>query len=261
MEIDFENEFVEAGKSCLPEQQRQHFYEKMKRVAVSVHIVHADRIRDGNKFEKLEDSDMGSGFVITKDGHIMTCSHLVRPVIKEGRILFIAYAVEPDVLREAMVLYDEPGSDVAVLQLKEGDRQFDFCKFGSKKDISTGMEVFSISNPLGFELSFFRGHVSFPCFVDGDIQMKAAKFDDAKFDDDLPLIQLNNVQIRSGASGGPIFGGNGRVIGMCSFGVGDSDYAVHVQRLSEVRSKKFPTLPSLQATHLKKRRAKTKPSY
>lgn len=229
MEINFENEFIEAGKSCLPQHKRQHFYEKMKRAAVSVHVVEADRIRDGNRFEKLEDSDMGSGFIITKDGHIMTCSHLVQGVIKDGRLLFIAYAEEPDVVREAMVLYDEPGSDVAVLQLKKVDREFDFCKFGRKEDISMGMEVFSILNPFGFEFTFFRGQVSFPSFVYGDIQMKAAKFDV-----DLPMIQLNDLHIRSGASGGPLFDGKGRVIGMCSFGVGGTGYAVHVQRLSEV---------------------------
>ncbi|KAI8545287.1 hypothetical protein RHMOL_Rhmol07G0029800 [Rhododendron molle] len=245
MEINFENEFIEAGKSCLPQQKRQHFYEKMKRAAVSVHVVEADCIRDGNKFEKLEDSDMGSGFIITKDGHIMTCSHLVQGVIKDGRLLFIAYAEEPDVLREAMLLYDEPGSDVAVLQLKKVDREFDFCKFGRKEEISMGMEVFSISNPLGLEFSFLMGRVSLSSLVAGDIQIQAAKFDD-----DLPLIQLNNVNILSGASGGPLFDGKGRVIGMCSFGVGDTGYAVHVQRLSEVH------LASSEGTHPKKKRGR-----
>ncbi|KAG5538598.1 hypothetical protein RHGRI_019240 [Rhododendron griersonianum] len=136
-------------------------------------------------------------------------------VIKDGRLLFIAYAEEPDVLREAMVLYDEPGSDVAVLQLKKMDREFDFCKFGRKEDISMGMEVFSISNPLGLEFSFLMGYVSLSNLVARDIQIQAAKFDD-----DLPLIQVNNVKILSGASGGPLFDGKGRVIGMCSFGLG-----------------------------------------
>ncbi|XP_058221889.1 uncharacterized protein LOC131331936 [Rhododendron vialii] len=223
MEINFENEFIEAGKSCLPQRKRQHFYEKMKRAAVSVHVVKADRIRDGNKFEKLEDADMGSGFIITKDGHIMTCSHLVQGVIKDGRLLFIANAEEPDVLREATVLYDEPGSDVAVLQLKKVDREFDFCMFGRKENISMGMEVFSISNPLGLEFSFLMGQVSLSSLAAGDIQIQAAKFDD-----DLHLIQLNNVNILSGASGGPLFDGKGRVIGMCSFGIGDTGYAVHI---------------------------------
>lgn len=133
-------EWISRGWKKLPPGTTEATFlrENEKRVAVSVHIVHPDSVEDGNKFKKLQDSDMGSGFVVTKEGHIMTCSRVVRCVIEEGRILFITYEEEPDVFREAMVLYDEPGSDVAILLLKEVDRAFDFCKFGSKEDIIIG---------------------------------------------------------------------------------------------------------------------------
>lgn len=243
MQITFEDEFLEAENGRLPQQQRQHFYEKMRRVAVAVHIVEANRELHGNRFEKLEDSAIGSGFIITKDGHIMTCLHVVRPAsIKERRIL-IARAEEPDVFREAVEEgHDEPGSDVAVLKLTEVDREFDYCKFGSTDDISIGMEAFSISNPLGFEFSFLMGQVSFPWVVNGDIKMK--KTNSARsYDADLPQVQFNNLHTRPGSSGGPVFDGKGRVIAMSSFGLGFIDYGIHLRKLNEIRAKVFPTLP------------------
>ncbi|KAI8570983.1 hypothetical protein RHMOL_Rhmol01G0081700 [Rhododendron molle] len=225
MQITFEDEFLEAEKnSPLAQQQSRRFYEKMRRVAVAVHIGKANRELHGNKFQRLQGSGIGSGFIITKDGHIMTCLHNVLPARIKKRRIFIARAEEPDVFREAVEEgHDEPGSDVAVLKLKEVDQEFDYCKFGSIDDVSIGKQAFSISNPLGFEFSFLMGQVSFPCVVHGDIKMK--KTNSARsYDAELPLVQFNNLHTRPGSSGGPVFDGKGRIIAMSCFGLGDIDY-------------------------------------
>ncbi|GMP97821.1 hypothetical protein CsSME_00045928 [Camellia sinensis var. sinensis] len=96
----------------------------------------------------------GSGFIISKDSHILTSSHVIEDCTD------IVVGRTADELKEAVVFYDDKLSDVAILKVKDMDEQYDFCKFGRVENLHIGMDVFSIMPcPTKLEFSFTQGYV------------------------------------------------------------------------------------------------------
>ncbi|KAI7992008.1 putative periplasmic serine endoprotease DegP-like [Camellia lanceoleosa] len=88
----------------------------MRRVVVMV--------RFAKNLPASEDEDTisfgeGSGFIISKDGHILTCSHVIEDCTD------IVVGRTADELKEAAVFYDDKLSDVAILKVKDMDEQYD----------------------------------------------------------------------------------------------------------------------------------------
>lgn len=64
MEITFEEEFM-GSSGRLSQQQREEFYEKMKKVAVQICVVDEDYVGEDRKFW-IRESVRGSGFLVSK---------------------------------------------------------------------------------------------------------------------------------------------------------------------------------------------------
>lgn len=134
----------------------------------------------------------GSGFLISKDGLILTNAHVVREA-KEVIVRLSDY-------REfkARVLGADPVTDIAVLRISGTD--FPTVKLGDDRQLEVGDPVLAIGSPFGFERSATQGIVS-------------AKGRSLPGDTAVPFIQTD-AAVNPGNSGGPLFDGSGAVVGI-----------------------------------------------
>ena len=136
----------------------------------------------------------GSGFIVDKDGVILTNAHVV-----DG-------AKEVDVKltdkREfrAKVLGTDRQTDVAVLKIEAHD--LPVVKLGDPREASVGDWVLAIGSPFGFENTVTAGIIS----------AKGRALPDETY---VPFIQTD-VAVNPGNSGGPLFNMKGEVIGINS---------------------------------------------
>ena len=154
------------------------------------------------KFFKYEQPDgqrrdtqsLGSGFVISKDGYILTNHHVV-----SGADEVIVRMANRDEYTARIVGSDE-ASDVAVLKVEAND--LPVLHFGDSDKLKVGEWVLAIGSPFGFDHSVTAGIVS-------------AKGRSLPTDNYVPFIQTD-VAINPGNSGGPLFNMDGEVIGINS---------------------------------------------
>lgn len=139
-----------------------------------------------------ESKSLGSGFVITSDGVIMTSAH----VIEDAKRIIVRLADRRE--KEAEVIGLDRKSDVAVLKIDAQD--LTTVSIGNPADLEVGEWVLAIGSPFGFESSATAGIVS-------------AKGRSLPNENYVPFIQTD-VAINPGNSGGPLFNLNGEVIGV-----------------------------------------------
>lgn len=154
-----------------------------------------DRFR-GNPMPRgeRERQSMGSGFIVSGDGYILTNNHVV-----EGADEIIVRLNDRREL-EAEVVGADPRSDMAVLKVEAND--LPVAKIGKSSDLAVGEWVFAIGSPFGFDYTVTAGIVS-------------AKGRSLPRDNYIPFIQTD-VAINPGNSGGPLFNMDGEVIGVNS---------------------------------------------
>lgn len=155
-----------------------------------------DRFRGGPEMppESFDTQSLGSGFIISPDGYILTNYHVVRNadeivVRLSDRREFIA----------SVVGYDER-SDLALIRIDAQD--LPTVRFGRSADLEVGEWVLAIGSPFGFEHSATAGIVS-------------AKGRSLPRENYVPFIQTD-VAINPGNSGGPLFNLDGEVVGINS---------------------------------------------
>jgi serine protease Do len=137
---------------------------------------------------------LGSGFIISADGYILTNHHVV-----DGADEVI---VRTNDRREfvATVMGSDRRSDTALLKVEAAG--LPTVKLGSGKDLKVGEWVLAIGSPFGFEHSATVGIVS-------------ATGRSLPSENYVPFIQTD-VAINPGNSGGPLFNLNGEVVGVNS---------------------------------------------
>ncbi len=144
--------------------------------------------------QQREGRSLGSGFIISKNGYVLTNNHVV-----EGAETVI---VRLNDRREfiAEIVGTDPRSDVAVLKLDATD--LPVAKIADSDDVKRGQWVVAIGSPFGFDYSVTAGIVS----------ATGRALPDESY---VPFIQTD-VAINPGNSGGPLFNLNGEVVGINS---------------------------------------------
>ena len=136
---------------------------------------------------------VGSGFIISADGQVVTNNHVIE------------HAEEIDVVLQDGTRYSatvqgrDPKTDLALLQI-EGDVDLPFVQLGSSDTAEVGDWVLAVGNPFGLGGTVTAGIIS---ARGRDIQ--AGPFDD--------FLQID-APINRGNSGGPLFDVQGQVIGI-----------------------------------------------
>ncbi len=144
---------------------------------------------------EYESQSLGSGFIISDDGYIMTNNHVV-----DGADQVIVRLSDRREF-EAEVIGKDKRSDVALLKIA-ADNLPKVVKIGSTKDLEVGEWVLAIGSPFGFDHSVTSGIVS-------------AKGRNLPSENYVPFIQTD-VAINPGNSGGPLFNLDGEVVGVNS---------------------------------------------
>jgi len=144
--------------------------------------------------EFFDNKSLGSGFVISSDGYIMTCAHVVENATEilvrlNDRREFVAKTIGVD-----------RRSDVALLKIESAN--LPAVRIGDPSRVRVGEWVLAIGSPFGFEASATSGIVS-------------AKGRSLPRENYVPFIQTD-VAINPGNSGGPLFNLQGEVIGVNS---------------------------------------------
>ncbi len=147
---------------------------------------------EGLPGEELPSRSLGSGFIVSDDGFVLTNAHVV-----EGADEVIVRTSDRREFHAEVVGADER-SDIAVLKVDATD--LPTVKIGSAKDLKVGEWVLAIGSPFGFEYSATAGIVS-------------AKGRNLPTENYVPFIQTD-VAINPGNSGGPLFNLDGEVIGV-----------------------------------------------
>jgi serine protease Do len=146
------------------------------------------------EFGERESQSLGSGFVISADGYILTNHHVVADA-EEIQVRFSDRRTY-----DARVIGSDKGSDVALIKIEASDLQT--VKIGSSSDLSVGEWVLAIGSPFGFDHTVTAGIVS-------------AKGRSLPSENYVPFIQTD-VAINPGNSGGPLINLDGEVVGMNS---------------------------------------------
>jgi len=142
----------------------------------------------------------GTGFIISKDGYILTNNHVVEDATK---IEVALYADEPDVSYKAKVVGRDPLTDSALIQLiDKPNHALPEAKFGDSSQIEAGDWVMAIGNPFGYEHTVTVGVIS--------ATSRAFPVSNGRTND---MLQTD-AAINPGNSGGPLLNVRGEVIGM-----------------------------------------------
>lgn len=140
---------------------------------------------------------LGSGFIISKDGYVLTNNHVV-----DGADEIVVRLSDRRELTAALVGAD-PRSDLAVLKLDA--KNLPTVKLGKSKPLKVGEWVLAIGSPFGFDYSVTAGIVS----------AKGRSLPTEANENYVPYIQTD-VAINPGNSGGPLFNLKGEVVGINS---------------------------------------------
>lgn len=143
---------------------------------------------------RREGQSLGSGFIVSEDGYILTNHH----VIDGADEVIVRFSNREEYV--ARVVGSDKASDVAVLKVEA--ENLPVLAFGSSEDLKVGEWVLAIGSPFGFDHTVTAGIVS-------------AKGRSLPSDNYVPFIQTD-VAINPGNSGGPLFNLEGEVIGINS---------------------------------------------
>lgn len=149
---------------------------------------------EGGPEPEQKTSSLGSGFIISEDGYILTNHHVV-----DGADEIIVKLNDQREL-EAEIIGSDKRSDVALIKVEAED--LPTATLGDPDQTTPGHWVVAIGSPFGFDATVTAGIVSAKGRVLGRQQY-------------VPLIQTD-VAINPGNSGGPLFNLNGEVIGINS---------------------------------------------
>lgn len=144
--------------------------------------------------EPSETKSLGSGFVVSPDGYIITNHH----VVKDADEIVVRLQDRRELV--AKVVGSDKRSDIALLKVEAQD--LPVVKMGSADKLKVGEWVLAIGSPFGFDHSVTAGIVS-------------AKGRSLPSDNYVPFIQTD-VAINPGNSGGPLFNLEGEVVGVNS---------------------------------------------
>ena len=205
-----------AGAGMLPVNAQEHSPEKVR---IPPDYLTGDEARAVNLYREIlptvvtifsrqsvitsegrkNQESLGSGVLISAEGHVLTAAHVVDGAEK------IIVKTHNGELRPAELVFSEASADIALIRLLAPDPDLPHAQLGDSDRLAVGQMVYVTGSPFGLENSFSVGHISgfreFNRLYDGTILAEFIQTDAA---------------INSGSSGGPLFNSQGEVIGIAS---------------------------------------------
>ena len=148
----------------------------------------------GPRDREIQPQSLGSGFIISQDGYILTNAHVV-----EGAEEIIVKLTDKREFK-AKVIGSDRRTDIALIKIEAAN--LPAVRFGDPNRLKVGEWVLAIGAPFGFENTVTAGIVS-------------AKGRSLPQENYVPFIQTD-VAVNPGNSGGPLFNMRGEVVGINS---------------------------------------------
>ncbi|MEW5957201.1 MAG: trypsin-like peptidase domain-containing protein [Chloroflexota bacterium] len=169
-----------------------------QRVSPSVVNVTTQVLRRGFFFEIIPEQGAGSGFVLDKEGHILTNYHVIRDA-QQVEVIFLDETTVP-----AQVIGGDPRNDLAVLQVDAPPELLKPVELGQSANLQVGQRAIVIGNPFGqFGGTLTAGVIS---ALNRMLQSQDGRL--------MSGIIQTDAAINQGNSGGPLLDSAGRVIGI-----------------------------------------------
>lgn len=150
-----------------------------------------------NRRQQPKQKSLGSGFIISADGYIVTNNH----VVAEADVINVTIDKgngRSETIKAKLVGADEE-TDLALLKI-DGKNNLPFLSFGNSDDLKVGEWLLAIGNPFGLDHSVTAGILS----------ATGRNINSGPFDNFLQT----DASINPGNSGGPLLNMSGQVIGI-----------------------------------------------
>ncbi|MEO6740453.1 MAG: trypsin-like peptidase domain-containing protein [Chthoniobacteraceae bacterium] len=153
-----------------------------------------DLLMGRQRSELAKSTSLGSGVIVSKEGHILTNHHVIagmteiRVQLPDGRNL------------AAALIGSDPMTDIAVLRIEAAN--IEPLPLGESDSLRVGQQIFAVGNPYGLEESVTRGIVS-------------AKGRQVVSDSAVEFLQ-HDAAVNQGNSGGPLLNVRGEIVGINS---------------------------------------------
>ncbi|HZK76128.1 MAG TPA: trypsin-like peptidase domain-containing protein, partial [Candidatus Kapabacteria bacterium] len=154
----------------------------------------------GNRTEKYQVKALGSGFIISSDGYILTNDHVA------GKATKIIVTTTDGSEYDAKLVGTDRNSDVSLLKID--GKHLPYLKFGNSDDLEVGEWAIAMGNPFG--LFSINDKPTVTVGVVSNTGVNLGLEEGRNYRD---MIQTD-AAISSGNSGGPLLNANGEVIGM-----------------------------------------------
>jgi len=149
--------------------------------------------RNQNQNRQRRATSLGSGFIVSADGYVVTNNHVIQDADE------ISVILHDDTRLEAKLVGRDAKTDLALLKV-EFDKELPFSKFGNSDKMRVGDWAMAIGNPFGLGGTVTAGIIS----------ARGRDINAGPYDD---FIQTD-ASINRGNSGGPLFNLDGDVIGV-----------------------------------------------
>jgi S1-C subfamily serine protease len=187
-------EITQAAGPIPPDEEEQNNIGVYRKSLPSVVNITSRAVAYDFFYGLVPQEGQGSGFIIDKDGHILTNFH----VIADAREVWATLADKKKY--KATIIGTDRAHDLAVIQIKAPSLQP--AVLGDSRRLQVGQMVYAIGNPFGLSGTLTKGIVS---------SIRQVREPDGSAIDD--AIQTD-AAINPGNSGGPLLNRNGEVIGI-----------------------------------------------
>jgi S1-C subfamily serine protease len=167
-------------------------FERVSPAVVSIQAIKINKAKPQRRFETV----VGSGFIIDRDGQLLTNAHVIDGAAS------LTVTLDSGTKAPARVLGMDTVTDLALLRL-EATSPLPVTRLGDSAALHVGDEVIAIGNPMGLEQTMTRGIVSGLNRVLPGLAEQ-------------PMIQTD-APINPGNSGGPLLDRCGTVVGINTF--------------------------------------------
>ena len=191
-------EITEAAEPQTFDSQEQTNINVYKKVLPSVVNITSRLVQFDFFYGEVPEEGQGSGFVIDRQGHILTNYH----VIANARQVEVTTSDKKKY--RAQVVGVDRVNDLAVIQI-HGNEALAPATLGDSKHLAVGQQVYAIGNPFGLAGTMTRGIIS---------SIRPVRGPGGNYMDE--AIQTD-AAINPGNSGGPLLNSRGEVIGINTF--------------------------------------------
>jgi len=195
----------EAAPMTADEQQTINVYKTANQAVVNINT--RGYVRDMWGVYPQEGS--GSGVIIdASQGLVISNFHVIENVEKVGTV---AVTLSNGKTYPAKVIGRDPANDIALLRIGNPPQDLVAIKFADSSKLLVGQRVFAIGSPFGFSQTLTRGIIS---ALERSLQIDAQR--------QLEHVIQTDAAINPGNSGGPLLDSLGRMIGMNTLIVSNS---------------------------------------